>query len=618
MDLANVPFVADQDLNDSDTDEAYSFVAPDDAGSSAGRGATAATVAAGGLMLAACKIGGGSNTNGTSSGNGTQTPLAATLKPATDAQAARFALHAKFEVTDADITALKADGYSAWLNNQMNIPAGQKGWDWLEAKGYGQINDSRFFDNYYPGDFMAWNQLLTSPDSVRKKAALALSEFFVVGLGGVDFGWRSHMIAHYWDQLNNRAFDNFRNLLEDVTLNSAMGVYLSTRGNQREDAATGRRPDENYAREVMQLFSIGLVQLNIDGTPKLDASNKPIESYTQDDVTNLARVFTGYDMDRTGMVKVPLGNETPPRMVSNNLFSKLPMTLDFTKFEWPRTTSSRSTLAVTFLGTTIPANTDGKLVLKTALDTLFNHPNVGPFFSKQMIQRLVTSNPSPAYVERVAKVFNDNGSGVRGDLRAVFRAILLDDDATSTATLTSTTYGKVREPIARFAQWGRSFGATSPSGDWKVPDMSRANDQLAQSPLRSPSVFNFFRPGYVPPNTAIASNNMVAPEFQLINETSIAGYANHMNNTIRNGISGTDVKASYAKEVALADDSTALVNRLDLILTAGQLSEDTKKIIKTAVDSIALPLTNTDAAKLTRAQLAVFLTMISPEYLVQK
>ena len=236
-----------------------------------------------------------------------------------------------------------------------------------------------------------------------------------------------------------------------------------------------------------------------------------------------------------------------------------------------------------------------------------------------MIQRLVTSNPSTAYVDRVAKVFNNNGSGTRGDLRAVFKAILLDDEAMNASGLTAPTFGKVREPILRFVQWGRTFGAASTSGNWRIGNLSDLVSGLGQSALRSPSVFNFFRPGYVPANTAIATNSLVAPEFQLINESSTPGYVNYMTSAIgsTNGVGG-DVKAAYTSELAIAHDSTALLDRICLLLAANQISDTTKATIKTALDATTVTQTSTTAEKQRRVYMAVLLVMASPDYLVQK
>ncbi|MFN4119865.1 DUF1800 family protein [Acidovorax sp.] len=540
-----------------------------------------------------------------------------------DQEAARFLLQAQFSASTSEIAILRSTTYADWLDSQFARSAGQRGWDWLNQRGYASIsNDTSYYDNSYPGDYMIWNQLMTAPDQLRKRVALALSEICVVSLTGLDFSWRSHAIAHYWDQLVANAFGNYRQVLEDVTLNPAMGFYLNTRGNQKENPATGRLPDENYAREVLQLMSIGLSALNPDGTVRRDGSGKPIDSYTQSDVTNLARVFTGYDFDQSQNTPTTVPGTT--RTVPSTTFARLPMALN---------ASRHSTLDATFLGTTIPGSTPGAAALKTALDTLFNHPNVGPFIGKQLIQRLVTSNPSPAYVARVAAAFNNNGLGVRGDLRAVVKAILLDDEVRAPAGLTQPGFGKLREPMLRLVQWGRTFGVSSARGSWKIGNLSDPGSRLGQSPLRSPSVFNFFRPGYVPPSTTLAASGAVAPEFQLVNESSVGGYLNYMQGVIRNGIyvnapelpnnasttnNGFDIKASYSSELALVTDPDALVARINLLMCAGQLSAATVKLISDALKTTNVTAASTDNAKLDRVAAAVFLVMASAEYLVQK
>ena len=491
----------------------------------------------------------------------------------------------------------------------MALPAGTAGWDWLNSQGYGDVlSPNNYYDNTYPADYMVWNQLMAAPDPMRKRVALALSEFFVVSLNGLNFSWRSHAMAHYWDTLAANAFDNYRSLLEAVTLNPAMGYYLNTKGNRKEDSS-GRQPDENYAREVMQLLTIGLYQLNPDGTAKTDGTGKKIDTYAIADVSNLARVFTGYDLDQSqnATTVVPqTGGGT--RTLGNTAFTRLPMVL---------TAANHSSLAATFLGTTIPAGTAGAAALKTALDALFNHANTAPFFSRQMIQRLVTSNPSPAYVARVAAIFANNGAGVRGDLARVFSAILLDDEARGPAGLTQPEFGKLREPMLRLAQWARTFGVTSTSGAWKIGDLSNAGTQLGQSPLRSPSVFNFFRPGYVPPSTALTAG-VVAPEFQIVTESSVGGYLNFMTGVIMNGLSSGDITAPYTSELALVTDAAALVQRASLLLGGGQVSAANQTLIVNALNATPVTVASSAAVKRNRVAAAVLMVMASAEYLVQK
>lgn len=553
------------------------------------------------MLLSACGGGGG--------GTNTDSPvLVPPVVVITDADAARFLLQAQFSASDAEIAAVRAVGYAPWLQQQMALPQGTTGWNWLNNQGYGDVlNPANYYDSTAPADYMAWQQLMAAPDAVRKRMALALSEFFVVSSNGVELTWRSHAMAHCWDTLNTHAFGNYRDLLEAITLNVAMGIYLNTRGNKKADGK-GSQPDENYAREVMQLFSLGLVLLNADGTPKL-TDGKKTDTYSASDISNLAQVFTGYDLDQSQNVVTNIPQTGGgSRNVSNTAFTHLPMV---------QTGNNHSFLPASFLGVSIPANTSAKEALKTALDTLFKHPNTAPFFCKQMIQRLVTSNPSAAYVGRVAAVFANNGKGVRGDLAAVWAATLLDNEARGVQGLSKPEFGKLREPMVRLVQWGRTFGAASASGTWKIPDLSNPATQLGQSPLRSPSVFNFFRPGYVPPASSLSAG-AVAPEFQLVNESTVSGYLNFMTGVIANGMNTSDIKATYSNELALANDAAALVQRLNLLLCAGQLSSATQGLMVAALNATEVNSTSSDVLKRNRVYAAVLMVMASPEYLVQK
>ena len=545
--------------------------------------------------------------------------------PASDEDAARFLLQAQFHASDAAIAALRSQSYVAWLAAQVAAPASQGGFDWMASRGYSSLDTSTaYYENTYPGDYMVWHQLIASPVGMRQRVALALSEFFVLSLSSLSFSWRSQAAAAWWDLLASNAFGNYRTLLEGVTLNPAMGSFLGVKGNMKENVATGRQPDENFGREVMQLFTIGLYQLNPDGTEKRDASGNKIETYTNADVTNIARVFTGWDFDASqGPNTVVAGNRT----ITNVNGVRAPMALS---------AANHTAMASSFLGASIAAGTDGTAALKIALDTLFNHPNVGPFFGRQMIQRLVTSNPSPAYVARVASAFNANSAGVRGDLAAVFAAVLLDDEARGPAGLTGAGqngFGKLREPMVRLVQWARTFGAASSQGGWKIGDLSNPATQLGQSPLRPASVFNFFRPGYVPPSTALSASQTPAPEFQLVNESSVGGYLNYLQGVIRNGIfvnapelpnnasnanNGFDIAAPYTAELALAADAAALVKRLALLLCAGQLSAANQTLIVNALNATPVMASSLESVKRDRVGAAVLMVMASSDYLIQK
>jgi uncharacterized protein (DUF1800 family) len=398
-----------------------------------------------------------------------------------------------------------------------------------------------------------------------------------------------------------------------------MGRYLTFLANQKEDAAGTRTPDENYAREVMQLMTIGLVELNPNGTPRLDGAGKPIPTYTAADIAGLAKVFTGISWSHPNPTNSTFfgGGADPNRSVTPMIF-------------YP---NFHSTSEKVFLGATIPANPTVDVAgdLRIALDRLFAHSNTGPFISQRLIQQLVTSNPSPAYVGRVAAVFDNNGSGVRGDLAAVVRAILTDPEARDMSAVGSASFGKLREPVIRLANWARAFQATSQTGNYLITSTS-ANTSLNQSPLTSPSVFNFWRPGFTPPaTTQLGQRSLLAPEFQVVDEVTAASYINQMQTWIDAGIgqtppngSGRDVRSSYANEIPLADNPQALVDRMNALLFYGQMSATLQSRVFAGINAITVPAANgsnqaqIDTARLNRVKTAIFFSMISPEYLVQR
>lgn len=502
----------------------------------------------------------------------------------TPAAAARFLAQAAMGSSRADIQRVCDLGYDGWIAEQMTMPRPGTHWDWLVAKGYTAANlnfNTSGFDN------SMWRQLISSPDQLRQRVAMALLDFLVISVADMRVAWPNFAAGAYVDMLLDNAFGNYRTLLDKVCTSVAMGQYLTFTGNRKANPATGTVPDENMARELLQLFTLGLTRLNNDGTPQL-AFGRTMDSYTQADVAGLARVFTGFVINGSDTI-------TPDRL-------RLPLTQNAARHELG---------SKTFLGATIPAGTDGFNSLRTALDVIFAHPNVPPFVCKQLIKRLVTSNPTPQYVRRVSRVFQNNGAGVRGDLAAVVRAILLDPEARFDSVAASPYFGKLRAPVNRFTAWGRAFGANSPTDIWNIGDTSAPGNRLAQSTGRSPSVFNFFRPGYTPPNTEIAARGMVGPEFQVTNETSTTGYVNYMINVIRNGTG--EVKADYTALLALAPTPQALVNEVNLVLGAG-LSAATVATIVAAVGGFS-----TSAAGLNnRVYSAILLTMASPEFVAQK
>jgi uncharacterized protein (DUF1800 family) len=522
---------------------------------------------------------------------GTAPPPPAPPPPApagpTAIEASRFLAQASMGATREQIARVQSIGYAAWLDEQLAMAPSSTRWDYLVARGLDTVANK---SGEAGADATIWRKLLSSPDTLRQRVTFALSEILVTSVSGFS-GWKSFTAAAYLDLLETEAFGNYRRLLEKVSTSAAMGEYLTYRGSVKFRASTGALPDENYARELMQLFTIGLVTLNPDGTPKL-ANGQQEETYGLDDIAGLARVFTGWNYDLAG------GNTDTPD------YKRRPMIVN---------AASHESGTKTFLGKTIAAGASGEESLKQALDTIFAHANVAPFVSRQLIMRLVCSNPSPAYVTRIATVFNNDGAGVKGNLTAVIKAILLDSEARSPAPASDIRFGKQREPILRLAAWARAFKASSPSDAWAVGNTSDPATRLGQSPLRAASVFNFFRPGYVPPNSAVATAGMVAPEFQLTNESSVVGYVNFMQTVVSRGVG--DVKADYAALLPLADTSQQLLDELNTVLASGQLSVTTLSLLKGAID--AMPA-GTDAARTNRIHAALTLVLAAPEFIIQK
>jgi uncharacterized protein (DUF1800 family) len=540
--------------------------------------------------------------------------------------AARFLNQATFGATDADIHHLSMIGYQAWLSEQFALPQttmepgvekalivnNQTPCATGDVKCYGMLFEQNSQGQAYVENAF-WQQSLTAPDQLRQRVAYSLHEMLVVSMASTNLMNMPRGAAQYYDMLGADAFGNFRQLLEDLTLSPAMGEWLSMQGNDKGNATTD--PDENYAREVMQLFTIGLYQLNDDGSRKLDGTGQPIPTYSNVDVTGLAKVFTGFSWN------VP-GNTSDSAWSSCCIYVGPGFGEDLLPMQsYP---SHHSTLEKDFLGVTIPASgsPDPTGDLKIALDSLFNHPNLPAFFSKQMIQHLVTSNPSPAYISRVAAVFKDNGSGVRGDLKAVIAAILTDPEARDTATdVSNPQFGKVREALIRYTHWARAFTAQSRTGGFWQGSAEDPIWGLGQMTLRSPTVFNWFAPGYVPPGTSIEQAGLGSPEMQMTNVTSVVGYLNYMQTAVgSDAANGFDVFSSYAAEMDLAANPGALVDRVNLLLMAGEMDSTLYGQILSAVSAIPVPTGDQNAINAAlgaRVRTAVFLTLAAPSYCAQ-
>lgn len=580
------------------------------------------------LTLAACSDSGG----GAPSGPSTPPSSPAPPPPPSDlngafvseASTAFFLSQSTFGATPSELTQLTGTSASQWFVSELNKPASLNLQYVIDvvAADTGNSYDA----NNSPG-MSFWRNAVSGDDQLRQRMAFALSQILVVSSSNDALFSLPTSLAYYQDILTRNAFGNYRDLLEEVTYAPAMGYYLTYLQNQKGDPATGRVPDENYAREIMQLFTIGLVELNSNGEPVLDSGNNPIETYTNDDITGLARVFTGLSLS---------GPDFWYR------FDTLDPDALFTPMEaFP---AFHSDLEKSFLGTTIPAGTDATTSIDMALDALFNHPNVAPFISRQLIQRFVTSAPDPAYVGRVAAAFEAGsyqlpdgttvGDGRRGDLSATLAAILFDDAARTDASRNADTYGKVSEPILRFVQWARAFNVSTVTPEYTIPlwDTS-GTGELAQHPYRSPSVFNFYRPGYVAVGTETGDAGLTMPELQIVNANSIPGFANFMTFFIfeyaqyavdNEFVDAVDAQASfrpdYNAEIALADDPAALVDRLDRILTYGAMTSETRTVIIDTISNIPLSFDfdpDYDGA-LQRVYIAVLMTMTSPDFLVQR
>lgn len=541
------------------------------------------------------------------------------------ADASRFLDQATFGATDSDIHHLSMVGYQTWLNEQFAMQ--QTLWEpGVEqdlilnndacAPSDVKCNAALFVQNNQSDVYVEnafWKHALTDQDQLRQRVKYALQEMFVIASTNPDVQNMPRGQANYWDVLGADAFGNFRQLLEDVTLNPMMGQFLTSIHNDKGNATTD--PDENYAREVMQLFTIGLYELNDDGTVKLDGTGQPIPTYSNTDVMGLAKVFTGFSWN------IP-GNTGDTAWTSCCIYvgqgygeDLLPMAI------YP---NHHSTAEKDFLGVTIPASgsSDAAGDLKIALDTLFNHPNLPAFFSKQLIQHLVTSNPSPGYVSRVAAVFKDNGSGVRGDMKAVISAVLLDAEARdSSGDYNNPEYGKVREALIRYTNWARAFTAQSRNGFYNLGSTEDPIWGLGQMALRSPTVFNWFAPNYTPPNTSIQQAGLLAPEMQMTNVTTVVGYLNYMQSAIGSDTSGgSDIFANYGPEMGLASTPDALVDRMSLLLMGGEMDSTLRAEIVGAVSAIPVPSSDQNAinsALAARVQTAIYLTMASPAFAAQ-
>jgi len=520
-------------------------------------------------------------------------PPSIDLSSVSNADAPRFLTQATFGPTTADIATLQAQGYTAWITNQMALPeTSHRAATDADAAAFPNTGQYPVTSNNRQAAW--WKVSLQAPDQLRQRVAFALSEILVISDVASQLTNEPDGVASYNDLLANDAFGNFRQLLQDVTLSPAMGNYLNMLRNAKAVPAKGTSADENYAREVQQLFTIGLSELQPDGTLKLDSTGLPIPTYNQVEIVQMANVFTGWGYNSTA---------TAPSFYGATADFDHPMMLYPAYHDETQKTIVNDTV--------IPANQDGATDLKMTLDALFNHPNTGPFICAQLIQRLVTSNPSPAYVYRVSQVFANDGTGTRGNLGAVIRAILLDYEARSLAVAGDSGYGKLKEPLLRMTGMFRAFGASAQDGRFAIFNPQTSLDQAS---LRSPTVFNFFDPGYVQQGS-LAGAGLLAPEFEITTASTAISVPNFIYSNIYTPTSpsSTTIVLNLSSLTANSTSPSAMVATLNQLLCANAMSSQTHSEITSALASAPA---STSATAL--AQMALYLAATSPDAAIQR
>lgn len=513
--------------------------------------------------------------------------------PMTATEAARLLQQASFGPTAADISAATGISAEAWVAQQLTLPVTTHTDKLQNPPGQDRPAPVSRLESW-------WKIALSAPDQLRQRLAFAWSEILVVSDQGNGLNNQPAGLANYYDLLlrhGSGANSSYRQLLEQVTLSPVMGVYLSHLGNEKPDVARNIRPDENYAREVMQLFTIGLVLLEPDGKPRLDSRGQTIPSYDQSIIEGFAHVFTGWTSAGTLRFDRPRPDYLNPMIA-------------FADFH---ATDEKKLLN----NTVLPAGQSAQQDLTQALDNLAGHANVAPFISKQLIQRLVTSNPTSAYVGRVSAVFADNGQGQRGDLTAVVTAILLDEEARSNESAQSNSFGKLREPLLKTTHVWRLLQSASPSG--RIFTFNLA-DSHAQAPLQSPSVFNFFRPDYAP-TTELQQLGLVAPEQQIVTDSNALNLQNHLySQTYQSIFEGANNPGQYQMlgrfkpyaDLLRQQGLTALLDHYALVLLAGDMPLQLRQILT----ELAAGLSHQSAEQ--QAAALLYFILISPQYAVQR
>lgn len=548
--------------------------------------------------------------------------------------AGRFLEQATLGASRAEIDELHdtyGNDFEKWIDDQMAQDPDYLRqdildmWEYLEQSylNLGRDPEDIYGPYYLHFNYQWWQHFHDSNDRLRAKMAYALSQVLVISVNSDLLEWAEAQ-SYYYDLLIEHSMGNYKDLLMDVTYSVPMGYYLSHFNNPREFPEENIHPDENYAREIMQLFTIGLYELNIDGSRKLDGSGNPIPTYGQADIKELAQVFTGlgpsslneygdmyYDEPQFG-VNLYVVNKDEAMTMYDFFHDKSPKEL--------------------IGGVTLPADQTGEQDIEQAVDHLFNHPNVGPFLAKRLIQRLVKSNPSPQYIQRVAEAFNNNGSGVRGDMKAVIKAILLDTEARSGDLMKMESAGKFREPMLRLTNFGKGIGMKNELDLYWHNGYTEARTS-GQAVLGSPTVFNFYPPDFAP-NGEIKEAGLVAPEFKLHNTSQAVTYQNTMFNRAIWGVFGfswefnSERPSIHTREQTiiytdnewmypLAEYPELLLNQLDKLMTYGQLSDRTRAIVREAITEIDWP-GQRERQNEYRTKMAIYLIQFSPDYNILK
>jgi uncharacterized protein (DUF1800 family) len=533
---------------------------------------------------------------------GSATPEPARAVGLTEREAARLLTQATFGIRSGDdLKQLQEEGVAHWLWRQFRMPCALHT-SYLDQQRYrndkARANEEMSYE-------AIWRQWLFEDGQLRGRVAFALSHIMVISNVAPDI--KPYAMSSYMDLLNRNAFGNFRTLLKEVTLHPAMGYYLNMLQSKKEDPKSGTHPNENYAREVLQLFSIGLAKLDFKGNVRQEAG-KPIPAFGEAEVKGFAKAFSGWSFGGEGNADPKLFYKAKHDHEPNWVVPMLP-------FASQHDMGAKQLLD----GRVLPAGQPPEKDMDDAIDSIFSHPNVGPFVGRQLIQRLVTSNPSPDYIEHVARAFEDNGQGVRGDLRAVIQAILTFKDARDGTVAAQANYGKQREPVIRMANMLRAFNATTPSpaGRTELHYLDSPDESLGQSPLLAPSVFNFFSPNYRQAG-AMARANLVAPEFQITTESSVVGCFNTFARLFKHGGYGWGKESRLALNFmawdALVLKPEELVDRMSLLLCNGSMSAATRQRLLTMLQ--AMPTKSWQLRA--RIEKAFTLLAVSPDFVIQK